>query len=151
MLAPLPNHSRHAFAQGPQNARRAKLLVRKGGLEPPPLAGPDPKSGASANSATFALALSLVKSITYLLALVQISFCSSRVCPLGHEFLRSECMVGTLPKLRHAHFQRMPAAIEEYAVNSSLSDDQPGSHAGHDLEYGDAAAVVLQKFIDHKD
>ena len=30
------------------------MLVRKGGLEPPPLAGPDPKSGASANSATFA-------------------------------------------------------------------------------------------------
>ena len=29
-------------------------LVRKGGLEPPPLTGPDPKSGASANSATFA-------------------------------------------------------------------------------------------------
>ena len=29
-------------------------LVRKGGVEPPPLAGPDPKSGASANSATFA-------------------------------------------------------------------------------------------------
>src|SRR5262249_43575224 len=31
-----------------------KSLVRKGGLEPPPLAGPDPKSGAAANSATFA-------------------------------------------------------------------------------------------------
>ena len=29
-------------------------MVRKGGLEPPPLAGPDPKSGASANSATLA-------------------------------------------------------------------------------------------------
>jgi hypothetical protein len=28
--------------------------VRKGGLEPPRLAAPDPKSGASANSATFA-------------------------------------------------------------------------------------------------
>src|SRR5256885_8385875 len=30
------------------------LLVRKGGLDPPPLSVPDPKSGASANSATFA-------------------------------------------------------------------------------------------------
>ena len=30
-------------------------LVRKGGLEPPHLSVPDPKSGASANSATFAL------------------------------------------------------------------------------------------------
>ena len=28
--------------------------MRKGGFEPPPLAGPDPKSGASASSATFA-------------------------------------------------------------------------------------------------
>src|SRR5208337_1370423 len=41
--------------------RRAKLrvsrqeeLVRKGGLEPPWVSPPDPKSGASANSATFA-------------------------------------------------------------------------------------------------
>ena len=34
---------------------REERLVRKGGLEPPPLAGPDPKSGASANSATFAI------------------------------------------------------------------------------------------------
>ena len=33
-------------------------MVRKGGLEPPHLSVPDPKSGASANSATFALALS---------------------------------------------------------------------------------------------
>jgi hypothetical protein len=41
-----------------------KLLVRKGGLEPPPLAGPDPKSGASANSATFALLVVLINSIT---------------------------------------------------------------------------------------
>src|SRR5262249_18456206 len=43
-----------------QNNNACKVLVRKEGLEPSRFYPPDPKSGASANSATFAL----VESIT---------------------------------------------------------------------------------------
>jgi hypothetical protein len=39
--------------------------VRKGGLEPPHLSVPDPKSGASANSATFATTTGATASIAY--------------------------------------------------------------------------------------
>jgi hypothetical protein len=52
----VPGGQKHRF-EGGREAEVMLLreqLVRKGGLEPPRLAAPDPKSGASANSATFA-------------------------------------------------------------------------------------------------
>src|SRR5438270_12733758 len=47
-----PSCVNHKIKKLPANLRA--ILVRKGGLEPPHLSVPDPKSGASANSATFA-------------------------------------------------------------------------------------------------
>jgi hypothetical protein len=41
----------------------ANIMVRKGGLEPPRFYPPDPKSGASANSATFAALLDYTKQV----------------------------------------------------------------------------------------
>ena len=42
-------------AAGPRHFSPPQNMVRARGLEPPTLAGPDPKSGASANSATRAI------------------------------------------------------------------------------------------------
>jgi hypothetical protein len=58
-----------------------KLLVRKGGLEPPRFYPPDPKSGASANSATFAR-----------LKRRQRFHCSVRPAALALDFVPSGCI-----------------------------------------------------------
>src|SRR3546814_12390463 len=48
-------YSRPLQGERPRGAEPARWVVRKGGLEPPRLAAPAPKAGASANSATFAI------------------------------------------------------------------------------------------------
>ena len=45
---------RRASAREALSIPPSESLVRKGGLEPPHLSAPEPKSGASTNSATFA-------------------------------------------------------------------------------------------------
>ena len=47
--------SRRCHSEPANTIKHFKILVRKRGVEPLPLAGLDPKSSASANSATFAL------------------------------------------------------------------------------------------------
>ena len=53
-IPPLREKTKRLFLQH-SNAVRTTALVRMKGLEPPRLVTPDPKSGASANSATSAL------------------------------------------------------------------------------------------------
>ena len=50
-----------SLATGENALPQIKGMVRKGGLEPPRFYPPDPKSGASANSATFAIENSLLR------------------------------------------------------------------------------------------
>ena len=87
-------------------------LVRKGGLEPPWVTPPDPKSGASANSATFAL----LESITYNPSLFAPGTCRRRLRHPDRERSAADVLWMKRERLPHRHLDcRMPCEFRDRA------------------------------------
>ena len=113
-------------------------LVRKGGLEPPHLSAPEPKSGASTNSATFALLFSLVQ-------------CSPRVSNQLYLFLPQDgSLSGGAGRARRKRMIRM-GALDGIASTSgmrlSLTPGRtscPDSHPQRPLAHMIACMTSLQ-------
>ncbi len=78
------------------------FLVRKGGLEPPHLSVPDPKSGASANSATFALCVVKLRLMAAKKNITEDWFSSQKGTENRLKWTGSSESVGASMQLSHA-------------------------------------------------